>query len=104
RIEYHDAMERYGNDRPDLRYGLELKDVADIAEETEFRVFQQAKEAGYRIRGICATGGAEKYSRKDLDGLTEFAGSFGAKGLVWLKVEAETFAGPTAKFFKPEVQ
>ncbi len=105
RIEYHDAMERYGNDRPDLRYGLELKDVADVAEETEFRVFQQAKEAGYRIRGICAPGGAEKYSRKDLDGLTEFAGSFGAKGLVWLKVEAETFAGPTAKFFtKPEVQ
>ncbi|MDR3621692.1 MAG: aspartate--tRNA ligase [Paludisphaera borealis] len=104
RIEYHDAMERFGNDRPDLRYALELKDVADIAEETEFRVFQQAKEAGYRIRGICAPGGAETYSRKDLDGLTEFAGSFGAKGLVWLKVEAETFAGPTAKFFKPEVQ
>ncbi|APW63948.1 aspartate--tRNA ligase [Paludisphaera borealis] len=104
RIEYHDAMERFGNDRPDLRYALELKDVADIAEETEFRVFQQAKEAGYRIRGICAPGGGQAYSRKDLDGLTEFAGSFGAKGLVWLKVEAETFAGPTAKFFKPEVQ
>jgi len=104
RIEYHDAMERFGNDRPDLRYGLELKDVADLAEETEFRVFQQAKEAGYRIRGLCAPGGAQHYSRKDLDGLTEFAGTFGAKGLVWLKVEADSFAGPTAKFFKPEVQ
>ena len=97
-------MERFGSDRPDLRYSLELKDVADLAEETEFRVFQQAKEAGYRIRGLCAPGGAQHYSRKDLDGLTEFVGTFGAKGLVWLKVEADAFAGPTAKFFKPEVQ
>ncbi|WP_240911322.1 aspartate--tRNA ligase [Paludisphaera soli] len=104
RLDYHDAMERFGSDRPDLRYALELKDLADIAEQTEFRVFQMAKEAGHRIRGLCAPGGAEKYSRKDLDGLTEFAATFGAKGLVWLKVEAETFAGPTAKFFKPEVQ
>jgi aspartyl-tRNA synthetase len=104
RIEYHDAMERFGSDRPDLRYDLELKDVADIAEQTEFRVFQQAKEAGFRIRGICAPGGGQAYSRKDLDGLTEFAATFGAKGLVWLKVEAETLAGPTAKFFTPEVQ
>ncbi|MDG3004117.1 aspartate--tRNA ligase [Paludisphaera mucosa] len=104
RFKYHDVMERFGSDRPDLRYALELKDLADVAEQTEFRVFQQAKEAGNRIRGLCAPGGGEKYSRKDLDGLTEFAGTFGAKGLVWLKVEAETFAGPTAKFFKPEVQ
>ena len=104
RYEYHDVMERFGSDRPDLRYGLELKDVADIAEQTEFRVFQMAKEAGNRIRGFCAPGGGEKYSRKDLDGLTEFAGTFGAKGLVWLKVEAEALAGPTAKFFKPEAQ
>jgi len=104
RLEYHDVMERYGSDRPDLRYDMQLKDVADIAERTEFRVFQTAKEAGNRIRGICAPGGAETYSRKDLDGLTEFAATFGAKGLVWLKVEAETFAGPTAKFFKPEIQ
>ncbi len=67
-------MERFGNDRPDLRYGMELKDVADIAAQTEFKVFQLAKEAGHRIRGLCAPGGGERYSRKDLDGLTEFAG------------------------------
>ena len=54
RLDYHDVMERFGSDRPDLRYGLELKDVADIAEQTEFKVFQQAKDAGHRIRGICA--------------------------------------------------
>lgn len=104
RLDYHDVMERYGNDRPDLRYDVELKDVADIAAETEFKVFQQAKELGHRIRGICAPGGSERYSRKDLDGLTEFSAGFGTKGLVWLKVEAETVTGPTAKFFPAAVQ
>ncbi|MFO0954471.1 MAG: aspartate--tRNA ligase [Isosphaeraceae bacterium] len=104
RLEYADVMERYGNDRPDLRYGVELKDVADIAAQTEFKVFQAAKEAGHRIRGLCAPGGGERYSRKDLDGLTEFSNSFGSKGLVWLKVEAETLTGPTAKFFPPPAQ
>src|SRR3954468_5005237 len=104
RLEYHDAMERYGNDRPDLRYGMELKDLADLAAETEFKVFQQAIEAGQRIRGLCAPGGGQKYSRKDLDGLTEYANTFGTKGLVWLKVEAGTLTGPTAKFFPQGVQ
>jgi aspartyl-tRNA synthetase len=104
RLDYHDMMERFGNDRPDLRYGVELKDVADVAGETEFKVFQMAKEAGHRIRGLCAPGGGERYSRKDLDGLTEFAGTFGTKGLVWLKVDAEALTGPTAKFFPPAAQ
>ena len=104
RLHYHDAMERFGNDRPDLRYGLELKDVADLAAETGFKVFEQALQAGQRIRGLCAPGGAAKYTRKDLDGLTEFAASFGAKGLVWIKVEGETLTGPTAKFFPGELQ
>jgi aspartyl-tRNA synthetase len=104
RLEYHDVMERFGNDRPDLRYGMELRDVADIAEQTEFKVFQQAKESGNRIRGLCAPGGGTRYSRKDLDGLTEFIGGMGAKGLVWLKVEAEALTGPTAKFFSPGAQ
>jgi aspartyl-tRNA synthetase len=104
RIDYFDSMERFGNDRPDLRYGVELKDVADVADKTEFKVLQSAKEAGHRIRGICVPGAALRYSRKDMDGLTEYAGRFGAKGLVWLKVEEEAFAGPTAKFFPPDAQ
>jgi aspartyl-tRNA synthetase len=103
RLHYHDAMERFGNDRPDLRYGMELKDVADLAGETGFKVFEQALHAGQRIRGLCAQGGAAKYTRKDLDGLTEFAGSFGAKGMVWIKVEGETLTGPHAKFFPGEL-
>jgi aspartyl-tRNA synthetase len=104
RLEYQDAMERFGSDRPDLRYGLELRDLADIAETTEFKVFQQAKELGQRIRGICAPGGGARYSRKDLDGLSEFIGGMGAKGLIWLRVEAEALTGPTAKFFSTEAQ
>jgi len=104
RIDYHDCMERFGNDRPDLRYGLELMDVADVASATEFKVFQQAAAANLRVRGLCAPGGGVRYSRKDLDGLTEYAAQFGAKGLVWLKVEAETLIGPTAKFFPAEAQ
>jgi aspartyl-tRNA synthetase len=104
RLEYHDVMERFGTDRPDLRFGMELKDIADIAEGTEFRVFQQARDSGNRLRGICAAGGALRYSRKDLDGLTAFIGGLGAKGLIWLKVEADTLTGPSAKFFSESVQ
>jgi aspartyl-tRNA synthetase len=104
RLEHYDAMERYGSDRPDLRYGLELKDLSDIAGTTEFKVFQQAQQSGHRIRGLCAPGGGQRYSRKDLDGLAEFAGSFGAKGLIWIKVETEEMTGPTAKFFSREAQ
>jgi aspartyl-tRNA synthetase len=97
-------MERFGSDRPDLRYGLELKDLAAIADQTEFKVFQNAKEAGHRIRGLCVPGAGARYSRKDLDGLTEYIGGMGAKGLIWLKVEADTLTGPTAKFFAPDLQ
>jgi len=104
RVDYHDSMERFGNDRPDLRYGMELKDVADIAAMTEFKVLKQALEFGHRVRGICAPGGGGRYSRKDIDGLTEYAGNFGAKGLIWLKVEEDSLASPTAKFFPKEAQ
>jgi aspartyl-tRNA synthetase len=104
RLDYHDVMERFGNDRPDLRFGMELKDVADIATLTGFKVFQHAKEHGHRIRGICAQGGGAEYSRKDIDELTEFIAGMGAKGLIWLKVEADSLTGPTAKFFPSDLQ
>lgn len=104
RLDYQDVMERFGTDRPDLRFGMELKDLGDLATRTEFKVFRESIEHGRRVRGICAPGGAEKYSRKDLDALTAFAGDYGAKGLVWLKIEAEHFTGPTAKFLPKDVQ
>lgn len=103
RVDYHDAVERYGVDRPDYRFGMELKDVADLAAETEFKVFQMARDAGHRIRGLCAPGAA-RYTRKELDGLTEFVGTYGAKGLIWLKVEESTLAGPVAKFLPEPLQ
>jgi aspartyl-tRNA synthetase len=104
RIDYHDAIERFGIDRPDCRFGVELKDLADLAPETEFKVLREAVEGGRRVRGICAPGGGARYSRKDLDEMTEAVKGLGAKGLVWLKVEAEGLAGPSAKFFPAAAQ
>ncbi len=104
RLDYAESMERFGNDRPDLRYGLELKDVADIVASSESGLIKSAIEYGHRIRAICATGGAAKYSRKDLDALTESAKELGAKGLVWLKVEEAALSGPLAKFLDATAQ
>lgn len=104
RIKYADAMLRYGNDKPDLRFGLEIQEVSDLAGETEFRVFRSAVEGGGRVRGLCVPGGADKFSRKGLDELEEVAKRFGAKGLAWIKVEAERFNSPIEKFLPAPVQ
>jgi aspartyl-tRNA synthetase len=105
RMTYDEAMERFGHDAPDLRFGMELIDVTDLAGEAEFRVFREAAEAGLRVRGINAKHAAANYSRKGIDELTEFVKqSFAAKGLVWFKVEeGGTLASPTAKNFAPEL-
>lgn len=105
RMTYDEAMERFGHDAPDLRFGLELVDVTDLAREAEFRVFREAAESGLRVRGLNAKGAAANYSRKTIDELTEFVKqNFGAKGLVWFKVEeGRTLASPTAKNFAPEL-
>jgi aspartyl-tRNA synthetase len=104
RLDYADSMERFGNDRPDLRYGMELKDVADLVAKSESGLIKAAIEYGHRIRAISVPGGAAKYSRKDLDGLTETAKELGAKGLVWLKVEEAAMSGPLAKFLDEPAQ
>lgn len=103
RIDYKEAMEKYGVDRPDLRFGLEIQDLADLAPRTTFQVIQIAVNNGDRVRGLCAPGGA-RFTRKELDELTAFVGEYGAKGLIWLKVEESGFTGPTAKFFPEDVQ
>ncbi len=104
RMTYDEAMERFGHDAPDLRFGMELIDVTDLAAECSFRVFQEAARQGQRVRGINAVGAAPNYSRKDIDGLTQFlVENFGAKGLVWFKVESDgQLASPSAKNFAPE--
>ena len=98
RLTWDECMERFGHDAPDLRYGLELVDLTALAGESDFRVFRAAAESGGRVRGIRVPGVAGKFSRKDLDDLTAVAVEAGAKGLVWLKVEADgSWSGPVAK-------
>src|SRR5574341_103719 len=99
RLTYKDAMERYGSDKPDTRFGLELVDISDIAKGTDFKVFLQAVELGGRVKGFAAPGMAG-LSRKELDDLTNEAKIFGAKGLAWIKVTDAGFESPIAKFFK----
>ena len=100
RMTYDEAMERFGHDAPDLRFGMELKDVTDVAKETEFKVFRATADDGGRVRGINVKNAADQFSRKDIDGLTAWcADQFGAKGLVWFKVDADgKLTGSSAKF------
>jgi aspartyl-tRNA synthetase len=98
RLTWDECMERFGHDAPDLRFGLEIVDLTAIAGDSDFRVFRGAVESGGRVRGIRVPGAAAKFSRKDLDELTAVAVEGGAKGLVWLKVEADgSWSGPVAK-------
>ena len=102
RLSWDECMERFGHDAPDLRYGLEIVDLTALAGESDFRVFRAAAESGGRVRGIRVPGVAGKFSRKDLDELTAVAVEAGAKGLVWLKVEADgSWSGPVAKNLGP---
>ncbi|WP_026689108.1 aspartate--tRNA ligase [Alteribacter aurantiacus] len=101
RLTYQDAMNRYGSDKPDTRFGMELVDVSEIVKESGFKVFASTVEKGGAVKGICVKGVADQYSRKDLDGLGSFVEIYGAKGLAWLKVEAGgELKGPIAKFFE----
>jgi len=99
RITYREAMDRYGSDKPDTRFGLELKDISDIAKASDFKVFLQAVELGGQVRGFAAPNMAG-LSRKEVDDLTNEAKVFGAKGLAWIKVTEAGFESPIAKFFK----
>jgi aspartyl-tRNA synthetase len=105
RMTYDEAMERFGHDAPDLRFGMELINLTDIALESEFRVFHDTAASGGRVRGINAKGAADRYSRKGIDELTQFVvDGFGAKGLAWFKVEEDgKLASPIAKNFSPEL-
>ncbi len=98
---YREVVEKYGSDKPDLRFGMELIDVSDVFVKSEFKVFQSAIEAGGVIKCILASGCAD-YSRKEVEALTESAKAFGAKGLATLAVTSEGLKGTAAKFIKPE--
>jgi aspartyl-tRNA synthetase len=87
RMTYEEAMERFGSDAPDLRFGLEIVDCSDLAAQCEFRVFRSVVENGGRVRAINAKKGAEHYSRRGIDALTEFVAQHGAKGLAWFRTD-----------------
>ncbi|MGG2971468.1 aspartate--tRNA ligase [Geobacillus stearothermophilus] len=104
RITYDEAMSRYGSDKPDIRFGLELVDVSEIVRNSAFQVFARTIKEGGQVKAINAKGAASRYSRKDIDALGEFAARYGAKGLAWLKAEGDELKGPIAKFFTDEEQ
>ncbi len=104
RLDYADVMERYGSDKPDLRFGMELVDIGEIAAGCGFGVFQKTIESGGRVRGLNAAGAAEKYSRKMIDELTAYVGDYRAKGLAFFRVQEGKLDSPIAKFFSDDEQ
>ncbi len=98
-LDWQEAMDKYGSDKPDLRFGMELQDAAALVKDSGFKVFTGALENGGQVKAIVVPGGAKKYSRKMIDQQAEYIKRFGAHGLAWLKVEEEKVAGPIAKFF-----
>ncbi len=104
RMTYDEAMQRFGHDAPDLRFGMELVDLTDLAAESGFRVFTETVLKKGFVRGLNAVNAAEKYSRRLIDGLTEFVThDYGVKGLAWFKVEADgSLASPIAKNFNAQ--
>ncbi|XWN53648.1 aspartate--tRNA ligase [Anoxybacillus flavithermus] len=104
RMSYDEAIARYGSDKPDTRFGLELVDLSEQVKDCGFKVFASAVQNGGQVKAINVKGAADKYSRKDIDALTEYVARYGAKGLAWLKVEADGLKGPIAKFFNEDEQ
>lgn len=101
RMPYQEAMDRFGSDKPDIRFGMELKDITELVKESEFQVFNSAIEAGGSVRGINAQG-CGAFPRKQIDSLVETAKTYGAKGLAWISVTEDGFKTTISKFFDDE--
>ncbi|MEH7389245.1 aspartate--tRNA ligase [Bacillus sp. JJ1474] len=104
RMTYQEAMDRFGSDKPDTRFGMELTDLSEVVKDSSFKVFAGAVSSGGQVKAINVKNGGSQYSRKDIYALTEFAAVFGAKGLAWLKAEEDGLKGPIAKFITEEEQ
>jgi aspartyl-tRNA synthetase len=102
RLEYREAMERFGTDRPDLRFGLEIRDLTDLVKDSEFKVFRSAAESGGSIKALTVGKGGPAFSRKTLDELSQAVISWGAKGLAWAKVTDEGWQSSIEKFFSQD--
>lgn len=102
RMAWHEAMNRFGSDKPDLRFGMELHDLSDVLKGTQFRVFSGALSAGGSVRGINLKGQADNLSRKEIDKLGEWIKAYGAKGLAWTRLASEKKTSSYEKFLAPE--
>ncbi len=102
RLSYKEAMRRFGSDKPDIRFAMELKDLSDILQESEFRVFADTLEKGGSVCAINVESSSKKISRKDLDKFTDIVKTYKAKGLAWLIVEENEIRSPIAKFLKKD--
>ncbi|MEO0481283.1 MAG: aspartate--tRNA ligase [Planctomycetota bacterium] len=104
RMSYVESMRRFGNDKPDLRFGIEIQDLSEMASTSEFGVFKGAVDKGGVVRALCVPSGSENFSRKDIEkGLGAKAQELGAKGLAWCKVDGDgSLAGPVARFYEGE--
>ena len=102
RLTYAEAMERYGSDKPDTRFGIELIKLNDVFRDCGFEVFTKALADGGDIRGICVPGGAAEFSRKKIDKLVDEVKHYGARGLVWIKNDGSAISSSVGKFFSEE--
>ncbi len=102
RLTWDEAMNRFGSDKPDLRFGFELHDLGDIVKDCDFGVFTNALASGGKVMGVNINGYSDKFSRKDIDKITENVKTFGAKGMVWIRVEEAEIKSSVSKFFSQE--
>ncbi len=102
RMPYREAMDRFGSDKPDLRFGFEIKDITDVVKNSTFKVFAEAVSSGNTVRGIKIDGYADKISRKEIDSLNEFAKTYRAKGVAWLKLANGEISSSFVKFITEE--
>lgn len=102
RMPYAEAMERFGSDKPDQRFGLELKNITDLAGRAEFKVFKEAAESGGQVKGLCVPGGAG-FSRQEIDSLIALSQKLGAKGMAWFKVTEAGLESNLTKYFSPDL-
>jgi aspartyl-tRNA synthetase len=102
RMSYKEAMDRFGSDKPDIRFGYEIKNVSDIVSNSDFKVFKDTVSNGGSVRGININKSAESFTRKQISALEEYVKTYGAKGLAWMKIGENEVTSPISKFFSEE--
>jgi aspartyl-tRNA synthetase len=102
-LTYQDAIDRFGSDKPDMRFDMEIVDLGEIVKGTKFKVFAQVLESGGQVRALNVKNSTDVLSRKTLDDLTEIAKTYGAKGMAWIKVQENELQSPIIKFFEQEM-